>query len=103
MMLDDYPAHARQLAYWLELMFGDALGDDEIEEAVEDMHRQWSASPERAREVQAAWLEVLNDENKEVARKLVRDNANQGDLSPEEAHQQLKLWFDQFQPLWDTL
>ena len=41
MMLDDYPAHARQLAYWLELMFGDALGDDEIEEAVEDMHRQW--------------------------------------------------------------
>jgi len=93
----------RRLAYALENTFNDALGDDEIAEAIKDQIEQLRYNAEYARSLKESWVKVLKNGNSCVAQDLVLNWARQGKREPEAAIEQLKEWFEAFDPLWREL
>ena len=101
--MDDLKDHVRAVGYALEALFNDALGEEEMQESLEDMIEQWKGNSEYARRLKADWDRVLAEKDGNIAQVLVLKWARQGKRSQEEALVQLADWHRQLDPLWSEL
>lgn len=103
MKFSDYPDYVRSVAYALELILSEAMDDDEIEKAMQDIANQWIYTPDHALSIRDDWQRVLHEQDYDLAQYLVRDWARQGDMSPIQAYSQLQKWYDRLARFWLSL